>query len=559
MSTSLYESVVLVTSNQSQNAFGTGFAIYKNVHSTYLVTCAHVVGTVTETTQIKIGEYPAYLEAIGSPDGPDDVAILHVDRNLELPVLKLADVGEKGRKFVVSGFQQYSNQYLVRSLQGTLGEAIALQTRDGKKRVNAWDLKIEDEYVLQLGYSGSPIIDKSTECVVGVFSDRLNEGRKGIAVSVQVLEALWHNKPSDFSIAQGIVHLQHSTSPIDRDLPQTVALQPKRHTAPLPPKRLIDEITAHNVIPIIGAGISISVRAEGVHNPVMPGYYELLERLLKRFEDMGIISGRRIIVFQNDLAEGEPERVVRELTTRENMVFFYRELREILNPIDIVMEPSPAHTLLRTLDFSHIITTNYDRLLERFVGPMHEVITPLDQQSLAFFSESLSSRSASGKFILKLHGDITRPETISFGFERLEKLYTGQQKRSLVDFLRGVFEHKTALFLGYSFQKENEGYAELLEEYLQGFNHAHYALIPSGSIGKDWRNHLTNRTGIQFLEYHPDTLHSQVWEFITYLNTTKQDEPQTGKKWAQWYRPVQRSDYLDRQLQMRRLRALYDF
>ena len=334
---------------------------------------------------------------------------------------------------------------------------------------------------------------------------------------------------------------------------QTSALKQKvkRQPAPRPPQYLIDQITVQNVIPIIGTGFSTLLHVEGINDPVIPDYDELLDRLTKEAENLGVnvVDMQRI---RHALANGDTKSAARNLIGVMDYDF-YRVLRSIFNPIESRILPSPAHKLLRILGFRHIVTTNYDRLLEKFVGPNYEVITPMDEKAFQFFAECLWEHSAN-RYILKIHGDITRPETIFWGEARLRRFYDSDAM-SLRDFLAEIFTRKTILFLGYPFYDDGEEPLYFLKEYSK---HAgkptrrHYALVPHNPVSKSWRESLTEKIGITFLEYIPDENHSQVWEFISFLNTGKQDVPIAGEKWAQWYLPSQRHNYLKCQLSLER-------
>ncbi len=59
--------------------------------------------------------------------------------------------------------------------------------------------------------------------------------------------------------------------------------------------------------------------------------------------------------------------------------------------------------------------------------------------------------------------------------------------------------------------------------------------------------------------FEPDEDYSQVWEFISYLNIGKRDEPVVGKKWAQWYSWNQRHEYLLRQLDFEKISGSIKF
>ncbi len=348
------------------------------------------------------------------------------------------------------------------------------------------------------------------------------------------------------------------------------AVPRERKPAPLPPEGLIELISAGRIVPVIGSGISAAAHSTDAAALQMPTYRELIERLLKGA--VGLKGNdhdqRDIEKVQQALNDDNPDEAARLLYKDILGNNFFHELRRIINPIDGKLQPSLSHTLLRILDFDLVITTNYDRLLERFVTPNHEVITPLDVDALEYFVGNLNYNN-SNQLLIKLHGDISRPETLLFGRDRLDQFYQGmgvsgrekkatrsaamvlsaQHGQRMDESLSRLFHDRSFLFLGLSFLLESEGYVSVLEDYLEDSIHPHYALVPKSEAGKEWKRDLARKLNITFIEYEPDKHHSQVPEFISYLNAGKQDKPVVGNKWAQWYLPKERNEYLQRQLQ----------
>lgn len=201
MSSTLLDSIVLITSNRPEiDHFGTGFVIYRDEPTAYVLTCAHVVRDVGGAEAVKVNGTQAIVIACGSVGSTDitgtDLAVLRVDDLLNKPPLHLYATGEKGKSFMTAGFQYYNKQFLIRPLQGILGEQVAI----GSKQANftkAWDLKITDDYQLQPGYSGSPVVDGPSEAVIGVVSHRQSEGKKGLALSVEAVRTVWPLAPSE--------------------------------------------------------------------------------------------------------------------------------------------------------------------------------------------------------------------------------------------------------------------------------------------------------------------------------------------------------------------------
>ena len=195
MSIDLQSSVTLITSAEtSNNRFGTGFVIYQDDDLAYLLTCAHVVDDVGGAENIDVEGASATVVAYGSA-AELDLAVLCVAGQLNKTPLSLQPAGDKDSQFLTAGFQKFSNRFLVRPLQGILGQTVALAVRGQADRVRAWDLKIEDEYQLQPGYSGSPVLDQASNKVLGIVSHRQGQGERGLAISVEALPKLWPEMP----------------------------------------------------------------------------------------------------------------------------------------------------------------------------------------------------------------------------------------------------------------------------------------------------------------------------------------------------------------------------
>lgn len=200
MSKNWSDSVILIaSSNASTNeSFGTGFVIDKDEQITYLLTCAHVVKDVGGPEQVKANGLPATLIVSGENNG-FDLAVLRVEGLLDKPRLNLCAIGQEEKPFIISGFYGFARKTppALRDIQGQLGKQIRLASSDGYDRINAWDLRIEDKHYLQPGYSGSPVIDRSTGCVLGVVSYRIGKGEEGLAISIEALKQIWKDIPNN--------------------------------------------------------------------------------------------------------------------------------------------------------------------------------------------------------------------------------------------------------------------------------------------------------------------------------------------------------------------------
>ena len=186
----IQKSIVLITaSNPDIKKFGTGFVIRQTSSVAHILTCAHVIEDVGGVEQILVDGKKATVVSYGQDIGLD-LAILRVEGLWKKPALQTQGCGEKDRTIVMAGFQAYARGHLIRPLRGTLGNQGGLQINRGEL-VPVWDVQIvDDNYNLEPGYSGSPIVDTATEKVVGIVSHRQG-GRIGLAISIEALDKIW--------------------------------------------------------------------------------------------------------------------------------------------------------------------------------------------------------------------------------------------------------------------------------------------------------------------------------------------------------------------------------
>jgi hypothetical protein len=143
VSPDVQDSVFLVMSSDEENQqFGTGFAIDRDEEATYLLTCRHVVMDVGGPTRVRVGDRLAEMVASGSEDGLEDVAVLRAKGSVDVPTLGLRVSGEMGNSVTVAGFRPFARSFLIRSIRGTLGERIGLEARQQAGRIVAWDLDL---------------------------------------------------------------------------------------------------------------------------------------------------------------------------------------------------------------------------------------------------------------------------------------------------------------------------------------------------------------------------------------------------------------------------------
>lgn len=190
--------VRLASTDHANTRFGTGFVIHCDAAATYVLTCAHVIAAVGGPDLVNVDGHRAQVIASGE-DVDIDLAIARVDVPLHREPLTLQASGVRGAAVKTAGFQHVvGHEYVIREISGVLGRQVGLESRSRSIRLDAWDVEVVDDFTLQPGQSGSPIIDELSCAAVGVLRIGHGEGERGLAVSVNAVHELWPNLASLF-------------------------------------------------------------------------------------------------------------------------------------------------------------------------------------------------------------------------------------------------------------------------------------------------------------------------------------------------------------------------
>jgi hypothetical protein len=319
----------------------------------------------------------------------------------------------------------------------------------------------------------------------------------------------------------------------------------KRTPAPPVPDPLRKAMERGDVVPFIGAGISMGADLdEGLR---MPSYEALLRNIFAKADGSGRFSDKEenretcLRLLEEGKLMNAADILDQVLSERDLYLYLRSELNH-LQP-----RPSLTHELLNLLNFRIVLTSNYDRILESSFFPTPEVVTYRDKTSIPILMEERKP------FIFKIHGDLTRPETIVLGWSRYEELHLSNNKEydALRFFFKSLLQNKTLLFLGCSMK--NSEYSQYFADLAEMFGvqpGPHYALVEKGALTVDEKTHWYKRLGVDILEFERDENYSQVWEFIASLRPQRrpEDVPLPGKPWENFYVLDERPDYLQLQL-----------
>jgi hypothetical protein len=184
------------------------------------------------------------------------------------------------------------------------------------------------------------------------------------------------------------------------------------------PHELVEQFARGNGVIFVGAGLS--------QGAGLPGWADLVRELAAELHDCPPVTDYREIAqyYEND-------------NDRHRLV---QKLRDQLDTLDV--HPTPVHQALAKFPVSAIFTTNYDDLLEQALREAKRPFAPVVSNVDASFW------SVDQLQLVKLHGDLSQPESIVITTQDYERFAT--QRPTLARLLATTLQARTVLFLGYS-------------------------------------------------------------------------------------------------------------
>ena len=190
---------------------------------------------------------------------------------------------------------------------------------------------------------------------------------------------------------------------------------------------LMQEIKSNNCILFLGAGIS----TEGTYWKTT--FYDHIKYLSKYPKKGGHPLFPDLMQYYCDKADGGlKNRLIREII-------------KWIEPFCIEGEPNRSVTMFHTEiaripNFKIIVTTNWDPLCERALN----VLVPMvEDRDIPFWDEQKRQ-------VLKIHGCVTRPQTIVATRRDYEACMTDKARGAIFTKLRDLMATKTFIFVGYS-------------------------------------------------------------------------------------------------------------
>lgn len=276
------------------------------------------------------------------------------------------------------------------------------------------------------------------------------------------------------------------------------------------PRKLIEAVQQHNLVPFIGAGVS---RHSG---DAFPSWWELLDGLNDGALERGLFGEAEHTEIDMLLNRGQflmAAEILRSVFPTDE---YHSILDEKFNPLNV--RPAEVHRAIFKLKPPMVLTTNYDRLLEdayaNDYGRAPKVLTYKDIGAAQRHMQS--SRPQDRPVVLKIHGTIDEPDSIVLSERDYRDLIYRQPGYRL--FLSAIFMTQTVLMLGFSFSdREVMLMLEIVRESLKHPSDPDYIFLAKGSAGpletRRWREDF----GIQVIPYEASDGHPEVVQLLNFL------------------------------------------
>ena len=274
------------------------------------------------------------------------------------------------------------------------------------------------------------------------------------------------------------------------------------------PNDLVKQISNHKCVLFIGAGVS---RAAG-----LPGWHDLLLNMLKYCENSNIkVTDLSDILKKIDegLYPEAAERII-SCMNKEDPIEFHNFIKNEINKKDV--KPTLIHETIMKLPIEVILTTNYDKLIERAYYD-HNGFDPV---SFSLFDEyklvQKNIRTAKG-FVLHVHGSIDVPDKIIIRNSDYKKL---MRCRGCNTIYQQLISSNTFLFIGFGLDDLN--FLHQMDKLKQKFgtsNCNHYAFMSSENADKWMIRDESSLKKFSIISYKEENRTEHILQFLRSLQS----------------------------------------
>ncbi len=372
----------------------------------------------------------------------------------------------------------------------TIAEGHYVYRTEFKNNKDFYLLKVSCQDAVQYGFSGSPVYVDKDDAVVG-----MQIGATKIALDSKNQRLA--EKKSIFAISMRLI-LQRF--PFMRNI---LVLKGVGESGCIIPEQLITDISDGNCILFVGAGCSFDAD--------LPTWKELLEALIDETYRRAPPDDETRQEIEQLLAEGKDLVVAQYCRSKLREYGFSQLMKKQMSSYD--HSKAETHKILSTIKFKAILTTNFDTLVEDFF---------LDENATVYTAQEFEKAlPPMGKTtpIIKIHGTLDKPKSIVLTGTDYRKTIFGNI--NFRNYLKGLFQSSTVLFVGYSFADKN--ISLLLQELLTSQpdeTRMHYAIM--ANTGNIMNNYFLEDMNVFVLSLKTrwnayDQLHSVLNDLVTSL------------------------------------------
>lgn len=190
------------------------------------------------------------------------------------------------------------------------------------------------------------------------------------------------------------------------------------------------------------------------------------------------------------------------MDTSEGHTEYYRILREVISPDAC---PNPLNELIAQIRPKHIVTTNYDKLMDQ-VAERYEIIR----------EERDFLQANSNHYLIKMHGDVDNVENIVFKED--DYLQYSETHRLTETFLKSLLIDHVFVFVGYSLNDYNlNTFTSWIDYIAREMNvkehmHKNYFLSSSNHASKQYLHCYYENKGLQVVDLYnlPESLEQEI-------------------------------------------------
>ena len=268
---------------------------------------------------------------------------------------------------------------------------------------------------------------------------------------------------------------------------------PETSLEPRIPGGLVSAIRAGRCVAFVGSGFSSAAK--------FPGWESLLRDLAAHSEAESIRPQiEKRLEDKTSHAFDEVAQALEDVLGRDILIEHLQKKFAYTVP-DAVMQR--RRKLLKDIPFRAVLTTNYDRMLKG------EVPAPSTYRRLLRSVHTpwlgtlyVTAKDRRGRPLLKVHGDLDKPETIVLTRRDYRRLL--YENPNYLNFLRAYLVSHTVLYIGFSFTDAylNELRSELLTRLDQSESSEPVAYAVINDVSQLSQEHYRKHEGVEILTYN---------------------------------------------------------